>query len=117
MNAIEISVLLKEVEFENYRFVVGHSQAGMYLQAKYLEPDIVTGAPETQSTRKWILSEHMTRSEVVQTAFKCCLTSMEHRAREMFKYKGKRIFGPHYNIDSLWEICNKENFDVRPKED
>nr|WP_315206420.1 hypothetical protein [uncultured Albidiferax sp.] len=47
----------------------------------------------------------MTPSEVVQTALKCVLTSLEHEARENFKYKGAPIFGPHFDVDDLAVLC------------
>lgn len=102
---VQSMVWLRVVEFMNYRFTVRDSHGGIFLQAQYMDADIYTGTPELQVTRKWLLSPHMTESEVIQTAFKCCLTSMEHRAREAFKFNGKRIFGPHFNVRDLAQIC------------
>lgn len=75
------------------------------------EPDVYTGKDETQFTRKWLISPHATKSEIVQTCFKLCITSMEHRCREHFKYMNTRVFGPHFDIDDLVSICKdgKEN--------
>ena len=56
----------------------------------------------------------MTKSEVIQTAFKAVLTAMEHEVREKFHYKGKPIFGPHYHVDALHAACTGGNMDVRP---
>lgn len=115
MTREDILDLIHLCEFENYAFrLLDTSDAGhWYLQAVYLHPDIVTGLPERQYTRKWLISQHMTKSEIVQTAFKCCITSMEHRCREAFKYRGKRIFGPHFDVDALHRICADKEFDVR----
>lgn len=113
MNTQEIEALLAQVEFENYSFNVFDQEGHMYLQASYPEADIVTNVVEIQKTRKWLLSPFMTKSEIVQTAFKCCITSMEHRTREAFKYRGKRIFGPHFDVDALWWMCKDGEFDVR----
>lgn len=89
----------------------------LYLQGHYTEPDVRSGIPEPQSTRKWILSEHMTKSELVQTAFKCYATSLEHQARESFTYRGRRVFGPHCDVDKLWELVGKDaNLDYRRTE-
>lgn len=96
---------LAPVEFMNYRFSVRESHGGMFLQATYMDADIYSGKSEVQVTRKWLLSPQMTESEVIQTAFKCCLTSMEHRAREEFKFRGARIFGPHFNVNDLARLC------------
>ena len=69
---------------------------------------------EAQNGRKWYLSRYMTKSELVQTAFKAAITFEEHECREMFTYRGRKIFSPHFDIDSLWEISGqKKHLDVR----
>jgi hypothetical protein len=120
MTANQMREILRDIRFYGYDFKVAveedvdpHYAKPTYLQATYIEPDIATGEPERQYTRKWQLSEHMTKSEFVQTAFKCCITSMEHRAREHFRYKGAAVFGPHYDVDALLELCQARRFDYR----
>lgn len=66
-----------------------------------------------QSGRKWQLSPYMTDSELIQTAFKAILTAEEHETREFFRYRGRAIFGPHYDVNKLHEICTPDNTDVR----
>jgi ribose-phosphate pyrophosphokinase len=109
---------LTYVKFPNFTYDVLQSSRGeYYLQGRYEEEDTVTGKMEMQYTRKWLLSPEMTRSEVVQTAFKCILTSMEHRAREWFTYRGRSIFGPHFDVDKLHGICeSEENYDGRKRD-
>lgn len=102
--------------FEDYMFTVTEGHGGIHLQARYIDLDIVSGKAEVQHTRKWLLSPAMTRSEIVQTCFKLVMTSMEHRARESFTYRGKRVFGPHFDVEALWQICTDRRFDVRPSE-
>lgn len=102
------------IEAGEYMFKIGEKNGVLYLQASYMDGDAYTGHSEMQHTRKWQLSEHMTKSEFVQTAFKCVVTSMEHRAREMFKYKGQRVFGPHFDVDALCELAANNKLDVRP---
>jgi hypothetical protein len=51
--------------------------------------------------RQWRISQHATKSEVVQTAMKAVLTALEHEAREEFLYADTAIFGPHFNVDDL----------------
>lgn len=63
--------------------------------------------------RKWRISIRMTKSEIVQTAFLAILTAEEHEIRENFKYKGRAIFGPHFDIDKLVEIYDNKNWDMR----
>jgi len=69
---------------------------------------------EKQYGRKWRLSQHMTKSEIVQTAFKAILTAEEHEVREKFLYRGHAIFGPHLNVDALVGFSQLA-LDARPK--
>ena len=55
----------------------------------------------------------MVKSEIVQTALKCILTSAEHRVREHFKYRGSRVYGPHFDVEALHELCIARKFDYR----
>lgn len=92
---------LKLVSYKNYRFTVKEGHGGVHLFGEYDEEDVITGELQMQTTRKWLLSPYMTKSEFIQTVFKCALTSEEHKAREHFLYTGVRVFSPHYDIDSL----------------
>lgn len=113
MNIEQMRAVLADIRFYDYAFKIVDKHPSLYLQATYTEPDIVTGTPERQYTRKWQLSEHMTKSEFVQTAFKCCITSMEHRTREHFRYKDAAVFGPHFDVDALLDLCQARRFDYR----
>jgi hypothetical protein len=98
--------IIFDCTFQDYTFVIKESRTGaVYLQATYLEADTLTGKVELQHTRRWFLSPSM--SEIVATAFKCALTSMEHRTREWFLYKGRAVYQPHYDVDALWAICEE----------
>lgn len=108
-----IRQILDDVRFRRHDFIVKPKNDGFYLQVVYVEGDVQSGVPTEQHGRKWLLSPHMTKSEIVQTAFKAVLTSEEHRAREHFTYKGKRIFGPHFDVDDLVAICENGKLDVR----
>lgn len=101
------TILLTNVRFFNYKFHVRESHAGVVLQATYPDYDIYTSKEEIQHTRKWPLSPEMTDSEIVQTAFKLCITSFEHRCREGFQYKGARVFGPHFDVEDLVRLCKQ----------
>ncbi len=92
--------IIADIAFPEYEFRVGQSHHGFtYLHAEYDEKDTVTGIVERQYTRRWLLSPEMTKSEIVQTAFKCVLTSMEHKTREWFTYQDAAILQPHHDVD------------------
>lgn len=114
MTLEQIRAIVALCAFEDFAFRVVELAHGFSLQATWPEIDIATGHYATQHSRKWMLSPHMTRSEIVQTCFKLALTAVEHRARESFKYRGRRIFGPHFDVDALHQICLGKRFDVRP---
>jgi len=78
-----------------------------YFYAQVFEADSkdnVTGEDMTWYGRKWLLSPHMTDSEIVQTVFKAVMTAVEHEVREQFKYKGESVFDPHYDLEKLVEL-------------
>jgi len=106
--------ILSEIRYRDWRFLAETDKAGPFLVLEFDEPCNVTGAPAVQRSRKWKLSQHMTRSEVVQTALKALLTALEHEAREQFTYRGRAIFGPHFDVDALHMLCIAGNQDVRP---
>lgn len=101
MTLTEIEKLLTSVKYPGYRWVVVGKSDMWYLQAAFTAPDCKTHQPAWQHTRKWYLSYHATPSEIVQTALKCVLTSVEHEAREVFTYRGVPIFSPHYDVNQL----------------
>lgn len=112
----QIRKTLSQVKFSGFLFLVHDGTEGKpsYLQAKFEAPCSISGKWEIQHTRKWLLSPHMTTSEVVQTAFKCVLTCVEHEAREHFTYKGQAIFGPHFDVEALVELATAQRLDARP---
>lgn len=106
MTIEEIRVVINACSYLDYGFmVIEDARGAVYLQGEYIEPDVVTNKLETQKTRRWFLNYEMTKSELVQTVFKLVMTSMEHRVREWFHYKGKAVFGPHFDIDALYGLC------------
>lgn len=101
---------LQHVTYKDWEFAVivldGYGNA--HLQGRFRADG------NTWSTSKWILSPHMTKSEIVQTALKCVLTAEEHEAREHFLYKGQTVFGPHFDVEGLCSLCQlPEALDAR----
>ena len=101
-------IYVAHCDYPDYAFYVKEDARGaVYLQAAYSERDTITGKLDVQVTRKWFLSPEMCKSEIVATAFKCIMTSMEHRTREWFTYHKKAIYQPHYDVDALCSICEE----------
>lgn len=103
---IRTEQIVSNIQFLNYNFYTILTERGeVFLKAEYPDADIYTGIVEIQHTRKRLVTPAMTNSEIVQTAFKLALTSMEHRTREAFKYRNARIFGPHFDVEDLVSLC------------
>lgn len=103
----DFAALLARVEFGNWQFHVLMDGDRPYLQLRFKACCSVTGHQLHQHGRKWFLSPFMTDSEVIATAFKATMTAMEHETRERFLFKGKKIFGPHIDVDALWEVADR----------
>jgi hypothetical protein len=106
------SLVLGRCSFQDWLLLVSGDPERPYLQAVFHGPCADSNEVTQQRGRKWLLSQHMTTSEIVQTAFKAVLTAMEHEVRENFRYRGCPIFGPHFDVERLVEICG-ERKDVR----
>jgi hypothetical protein len=97
-----IEQILAEVQYKDWAFHVRPLGESFYLQVGFVDFRCTrwTG-------RKWLISKHACKSEVVQTALKAVLTAEEHEARERFLYKGQPIFGPHKDVDALLAIADQ----------
>lgn len=72
-----------------------------FLRVEFKTPNTETQDDASWKGRKWLLSERMTDSEIVQTAFKAVLTAEEHETREQFKYHGQAVLAPHHNLNEV----------------
>ncbi len=117
MNALDFQLIVGDLHFQNWEFNIGDMGEGFYLQVQFEAPDLASvgqnAAPEIQRGRKWYVSRHATRGEVIQTAFLAVKTAQEHELREQFTYRGRAIFGPHFDIGTLVAMCDADEFERR----
>ena len=99
MDYPEMIEIVKQVEYKDWVFNLTMDGPRPILQVNFL--DGIT----RQAGRKWFLSRHMTKGELIQTCLKAVLAAEEHEARERFKYKGRAVFGPHISIDALYQAA------------
>jgi hypothetical protein len=116
MRFIEIADILDKIQYQmsngeyvKFKFLFDENLA--YLQIRANLEDNETGVKSLQSGRKWILSQHMTKTEIVRTAWKAVQAFEFHEMEERFKYKGKAIFNGHIDVDELANVA--ERVDVR----
>lgn len=100
------------IQYKDWVLHLKDDKGRWYLQWSFTAPDYAHGnTPTDWTSRKWHLSEHMTESEIVQTALAAALMAEEHEAREAFSYNGQRIFNPHISVAALQRACTE--LDVR----
>lgn len=92
--------VVKQLSFLDWEFEVAPDETWLRVRFK-------DAASQSWNGRKWRLSRHMLKSEIVQTALMAVLAAVEHEAREQFLYKGQAIFGPHYDVDRLVELVHQ----------
>lgn len=115
MNHEKLSAILSDIKVLDRRLEVrtisGYDENGSFdawlLQVAYEEPDVDTGAMTTQRSREWLIRPSMSESEVVRTAYAAVTRSYMHVVAENFTYKGKRVFGPHVDVDALLEASER----------
>lgn len=103
MTKSHLEYLLSQVTYKDWKFIVGTYSTRFYLQLEFGD----------QKSRKWIISPHMTKSEIIATALKAVITAEEHEVREAFKFKKQPIYSPHYDVEKLVALCEHNMFDKR----
>jgi hypothetical protein len=104
---VRLMEVIKRVAYPGFEFTVfmrPTSVPSYYLQISCADACNETGDQIVWKSRKWLLSEHMTDGEIVQTAFKATLAAIEHETRERFTYRDVSVFDPHYDIEKLVEL-------------
>jgi hypothetical protein len=119
-DADRFKAILADIDFRGWTFNVGVDGSRCYLQIGFVATDYSDperGKVNVWKGRKWLLSPHMTRSEVVQTAFLAVITAVEHEAREAFHYRNCAIFCPHFTVDALVDLTKAAPRDAREDHD
>lgn len=112
-----IQACLNDVEFQDRKFILIEKVPGevFLIQMSYMEPDVDHPelGPQEQKTRKWYISPYMTESEIVETCWAMVLRSQQHVASEYFKYKGRRVYSQHFDVQARINLCDANWFDCR----
>lgn len=106
---VKVEEIVKQVKYKDWFFHVGWKPGVIWLQVRW----ITDGG--WQHGRKWLISEHATKSEVVQTCLKAVLTAEEHEARERLTYRDVKVFDAHFDVDWMVDqlgACPKDSVDT-----
>lgn len=102
----ELQTIVSQISFRDWEFRVMKKGDGYLLQVRFWAPDSTTGNPTSvlQSCRKWYVSQHASKAEVVRTAWKAVEAAVLHEAQELFLYRGLALYNPHLDPDSVTEV-------------
>ena len=77
----------------------------LYLQVHGHGPDPKQNMEDAQwSSRKWWLSRHMCKNEIIRTALKAIECAVAHEMYENILYKGYAVFTPHMDYEEVVKI-------------
>jgi hypothetical protein len=115
MKQPELTKFIRQhISYKDWEFYVGDKNGAMYLQIRFDAPDNANPLEiSRQHCRKWMLSEWMTPTEVVQTCWAAVERAEIHEASENFKYKGFDIFNTHIHVDALTDVCDAGSYEHR----
>jgi hypothetical protein len=114
MDILDLQEILINVTYKDgWSFLLSEKGDSFLLQVVFNSINVVTGEKEEQKCRKWFISRHSCKNEVVNTALKAILAAEEHEARENFKYKGQRIFDPHVDYDKVADFMKTNPLNTR----
>ena len=111
----EMARILRSIKYKDWEFHLGYYAGGEapFLQIRFTAKSNYSDEVTEQHGRKWLLSYHMCRSEVVQTALMAVLAAEEHEARERFTYNGWKVFSPHFDVEGFCELARNKRIEVR----
>lgn len=81
-----------------------------YFQIRCWRKDTITGEMGYGYGGKAYLSPYAVDSELVGTIFSLYKGYVEHEARETFKWRKRRIYGPHIDIEALHEVARRVSY-------
>ena len=113
MTEDQIRLIISDLWYQDWDFHLARDGDVLFLQCRFFAFDPDKGDSRLQHGRKWLISPHMTESEIVQTAWLAVKTAIEHEAREAFTYRRRAIFGPHLDVRELLNVVDRRAFDVR----
>lgn len=112
-------ISLGQILYKDPEFRVMKKGDGFLLQLTYWEEDTANGEPKLgvgmtqQFARKWYVSSWSTTTEIVRTAHKAVMASLEHRLGEHFRFQGAQVYSPHHSVHGLVGLTRTSDFDVR----
>ena len=106
----ELRDIVSKVAYLDWEIRLMHDGDRPYLQVHGHGPDPKEGMRDAQwSGRKWFISPHMCKNEIIRTAYKAIECAVAHEMNEVFLYKGVAIMTPHVDYEEIVTIMNDHN--------
>lgn len=100
--------ILDLIECEPYRFKFYELSGGQgFLVAQLYRPDTHTGRMGWGEGGPEFITGAMSDDTIAKRTFVAAIKYSEHEVREAWKYKGKRVLGPHVPLDTLVEVLDE----------
>lgn len=100
MNFSDIEAVVGECRYKDLDFnLMFSSTLGAVLEIGANVVDNETEREVYMTGRKWVITPDMPKSDIVRTVFLAVMTWEEHEIRENFRYKGRDIFSPHFEVE------------------
>ena len=106
----EIAEIVSNVAYLDWEIKLRYDRDRPYIQVHGHGPDPKDGMRDAQwSGRKWMLSPHMCKNEIIRTAYKAIECAVAHEMNECFLYKGQAIMTPHMDYEEIVAIMEDHN--------
>lgn len=106
----EIAEIVSNVAYLDWEIKLRWDRDRPYIQVHGHGPDPKDGMRDAQwSGRKWMLSPHMCKNEIIRTAYKAIECAVAHEMNECFLYKGQAIMTPHMDYEEIVTIMEDHN--------
>ena len=102
MTVFEIKEIVANIKYLDWELRVRMDGERPYLQVFGNGPNPDNNMEVEQwSGRKWFLSPHMCKNEVIRTAYKAVECAVAHEMNECFLYKGVAVMTPHLDYEEV----------------
>lgn len=114
-----VQEILRNISYKDWEIVFKWTpfseEHDWWIQVRFMDTDITAPelGPQWQYCRKWKLSQFMSETEVVRTAWKAILAAEEHETAEKFTYRGYRIYDPHFDVNVFIEAAKNHSVVTR----
>lgn len=116
----QIKAIIDQIKYKDWFFHLEERKDCFLLQVRFMayDADKPNSDMELQHCRKWFVSRHACKAEIVRTAYKAVLAAEEHEVQENFRYRGATVHSPHLDPDALVRIYEREKrpFNRRKKQ-